>query len=433
MSGFAIRATGLGKRYDVTLGPAGMPGVAGYRTLREGLSRLARAPLALLGRRGPAPEGFWALREASFEVPVGQAVGIIGRNGAGKSTLLKVLSRVTRPSAGEVELRGRVGSLLEVGTGFHPELTGRENIALNAAVLGMTAAELRERFDAIVEFSEVARFLDVPVKRYSSGMYIRLAFGVAAHLQPELLLIDEVLAVGDAAFQRKCLGKMDEKLREGRTVLFVSHNMAALERLCTRAIWIDGGRIVQDGPVGQVVDAYLKTSFTPATERRWDEPSSAPGGEELRLLRASIAPLGGTPRDPISIRTPFVIEIEYANLKPGAAITPNVELSTERGEVVFRSAPIHEPHWQGRPMPAGRYRSRCQVPGDLLNDGSHHVRVIFRQNEGLVVAEVENALTLDVREDVSMRGACNGRWPGAVRPALPWSTELLDEQLPRGS
>jgi lipopolysaccharide transport system ATP-binding protein len=424
----AIRAEGIGKRFHVKLGKQGMPGMGGYRTLRDGIVSAIKAPLRMFGGGGgvDAESGFWALRDISFEVAEGEAVGLIGRNGAGKSTLLKVLGRISRPSTGTASLHGRVGSLLEVGTSFHPELTGRENIFLNGAILGMSREEVRGKFDEIVDFSEVERFLDVPVKRYSSGMFIRLAFGVAAHLEPEVLLIDEVLAVGDAAFQKKCLGRMGESTTEGRTVLFVSHNMAALERLCSRAIWIDGGEVVRDGPAGDVVAEYLRTSFTPATEHVWDTVEEAPGSDDVRIRRAEVRPVGGTPSDPLSIRSEMQFTIEYWNLKPGAALSVHIELLTERGETVFRSSPIHEPNWHGKPFPEGLYRSTCVMPGDLLNDGTHVVRVGFRQDEGLTIAEVDDLLVLEVRDDVSMRGACNGHWPGAVRPALSWSTERLD-------
>ena len=260
-----IRAEGLGKRYE--LGHAAER--ERYVALRDVLMRgahgvLRRTADMLRGRAvipGDTVEEFWALRDVSFEVKRGEVLGIIGRNGAGKSTLLKILSRITEPSEGRVTIKGRVASLLEVGTGFHPELTGRENIFLNGAILGMTRAEIRRKFDEIVAFAEIERFLDTPVKRYSSGMYVRLAFAVAAHLEPEILVVDEVLAVGDAEFQNKCLGKMDEVAREdGRTVLFVSHNMGTLTSVCASAILLEGGRIREIGAAGKIVESYLNSS-----------------------------------------------------------------------------------------------------------------------------------------------------------------------------
>ncbi len=258
----AIRVRGLGKRYRLDrAAPAGGDRF-GYRTLRDDLVRLAAAPLRRLrGRAGAASEDFWALDGVDFEVEPGEVVGVVGRNGAGKSTLLKILSRITKPTTGQVALRGRVGSLLEVGTGFHPELTGRENIFLNGAILGMTRREIARQFDEIVAFAEVEKFLDTPVKRYSSGMYVRLAFAVAAHLEPEILIVDEVLAVGDMAFQRKCMGRMGEVGRGGTTILFVSHNMPAVESLCTRAILLDGGRVALDGDVPGVIAQYRRLAM----------------------------------------------------------------------------------------------------------------------------------------------------------------------------
>ncbi|KAB8144398.1 ABC transporter ATP-binding protein [Chloroflexia bacterium SDU3-3] len=273
-----ISIEGLGKQYRV--GGAGPR----YRTLRDTLADMVRAPL----RRGGEEGQFWALRDLSFQIGRGEVVGIIGRNGAGKSTLLKILSRITGPTVGRIRLRGRVGTLLEVGTGFHPELSGRENIFLNGAILGMHRSEIARKFDEIVEFAEVERFIDTPVKHYSSGMYLRLAFAVAAHLEPEILIVDEVLAVGDATFQKKCLGKMGDVARAGRTVLFVSHNMGAIRGLCQRAIWLDRGGVVADGPVFEVVDRYLQTSFDPALVRIDLRETPRTGGMGRRMKLSGI-------------------------------------------------------------------------------------------------------------------------------------------------
>jgi lipopolysaccharide transport system ATP-binding protein len=268
----AIRVSRLGKKYRLG-GPQ-----ESYHTLRDAIVSSVKAPLKAF-HRSPLNEGFWALKDLSFDVEQGEVVGIIGRNGAGKSTLLKILSRITTPTEGTVELHGRVGSLLEVGTGFHPEMTGRENIFLNGSILGMKRVEIEEKFDAIVKFSEIEKFLDTPVKRYSSGMYVRLAFAVAAHLEPEILVVDEVLAVGDAAFQKKCLGKMGEVAQEGRTVLFVSHNMTAIKALCERCILLEEGRIRFDGEASGAVDQYLnklsiETGEVPLSDKRRDQPVS---------------------------------------------------------------------------------------------------------------------------------------------------------------
>lgn len=270
MSKVSIRVENLSKHYR--LGPH-----EPYKALREVLPGLLRLPARRLARRAQPEDGppdqngsrLWALRDVSFEVNRGEVVGIIGRNGAGKSTLLKILSRITSPARGCATLYGRVGSLLEVGTGFHPELSGRENIYLNGAILGMRRAEIDRKFDEIVAFSEVEKFLDTPVKRYSSGMYVRLAFAVAAHLEPEILIVDEVLAVGDAAFQKKCMGKMDDVAQEGRTILFVSHNMNAIQRLCSRSLLLEQGRLVKDGPTSEIIGQYLAEGASAAPPESW--------------------------------------------------------------------------------------------------------------------------------------------------------------------
>jgi len=247
----AIRVSHLSKQYKLS-GPQ-----EPYHTLRDAIGNSFKVPLKIFHKE-PSVEGFWALKDVSFDVEQGEVVGIIGRNGAGKSTLLKILSRITTPSEGTVELHGRVGSLLEVGTGFHPELTGRENIYLSGSILGMKRCEIDAKLDDIVKFSEIEKFLDTPVKRYSSGMYVRLAFAVAAHLEPEILLVDEVLAVGDAAFQKKCLGKMDDIAKEGRTVLFVSHNMVAVQQLCNQGIVLDHGKIDFIGDISGAIYHYVQ-------------------------------------------------------------------------------------------------------------------------------------------------------------------------------
>jgi len=288
MADFAIRAVGLSKQYRI--GQL----LRRHDTLRDQISSAAKALVHGDLKRTP-PEMIWALEDVSFEIDQGEIVGIIGRNGAGKTTLLRLLSRISEPTAGYADVRGRLRSLLEVGTGFHGELTGRENIYLNGAILGMRRTEVNRKFDEIVEFSGVEKFLDTPVKRYSSGMYVRLAFAVAAHLEPEILIVDEVLAVGDAAFQKRCLGKMETIGRSGRTVVFVSHSMPTVTRLCSRAILLDGGHVVADGPTESIVARYLQADLGTTARREWPEPGSRPGDDVARLRSVTVVGADGQP------------------------------------------------------------------------------------------------------------------------------------------
>ncbi len=433
MSDLAIQVEGLGKRYRLS---AQQP----YKVLREALSDAAKNSFRLLTaqigsssggteERFTAPENhIWALKGVSFSVRAGEVVGIIGGNGAGKSTLLKILSRITEPTTGRVELHGRLGSLLEVGTGFHPELTGRENIFLNGAILGMQRREIARKFDDIVEFAEIERFLDTPVKRYSSGMYTRLAFAVAAHLDPEILLIDEVLAVGDADFQKKCLGKMGAAAHQGRTVLFVSHNMVAIQGLCRRVIWIHKGEIIADGPSSAIITRYLQTSFSELTEQSWGDATTAPGdGEYLWFHRVCARPLAGSPEDPMTIRTPIVLEFEYWSLRSEAYLTLSLELFNEQGILVFAASPTRDPGWYEAPNPPGLYRDRCLIPGDLLNDGTYRVVLYVSKGEGIGLLREEDILVFEVRDDPDRRGGWYGEWGGTVRPILDWTTERVTE------
>jgi lipopolysaccharide transport system ATP-binding protein len=423
-----IRAEGLGKCYE--LGRTLRKG----RTLREALAEHAAAAVRGAGRvlgRGPAPRDageFWALRDVSFEIVRGEAVALIGGNGAGKSTLLKMLTRVTAPTTGRAEIRGRVGSLLEVGTGFHPDLSGRENVFLNGAILGMSRGEVTRKFDEIVAFAEVERFIDVPVKRYSSGMYLRLAFAVAAHLEPEILLVDEVLAVGDAAFQRKCLGKMEDVSAHGRTVVFVSHNMAAVQSLCHRALWLRDGRLVADGPAKRIVTQYLQAGQVDRVQQSWPDPATAPGNARVRLHRAAVRPRdphGDSSADAITTRTSFRLEFEYWNLQPDARLNLSLHVYNEQGAIVFNAVPSPDSGWRGRPFPVGLFRDVCEVPGDLMNDGAYRVELLVVQDEANVIFKLDGVLTFQVLDDPEQRGAWFGRWVGAVRPRLPWSTQMV--------
>lgn len=419
-----VRATNLGKQYSIGMREAA------YDTLRESIVEAVRAPLRRLrggnGKRNV--DTIWALKDASFEVEPGEVVGIIGRNGAGKSTLLKVLSRITEPTTGRAELYGRVASLLEVGTGFHPELTGRENIYLNGAILGMKKTEIDSKFDQIVEFSELERFLDTPVKRYSSGMYMRLAFAVASHLEPEILVVDEVLAVGDAQFQKKCLGKMSDVATEGRTVLFVSHNMVAIQSLCKRALWLERGEIVEDGVAGAVVSNYLNHSFGngASLEEVWPDIETAPGNNSVRLHRVQVRPKDGASSEHLTTKTPFSIEVEYWNLRPEAKLHITLHLYTEHEVIAFTTGSgSGDREWSGRPMPVGLFRSICHMPGDLFNVGRHRFKVLVIKDLSSVLYQHESAVTFEILDLEEREISTYGREPGVVKPALKWKTEQI--------
>ncbi|HVF45555.1 MAG TPA: ABC transporter ATP-binding protein [Pyrinomonadaceae bacterium] len=426
MTDTMIRAEGLGKRYELGVAQAA------YSTLRESLTESLRAPLrAVLGGRGRRErETVWALRDVGFEVARGEVVALVGGNGAGKSTLLKILSRITEPTEGRAALFGRVGSLLEVGTGFHPELTGRENIHLSGAILGMSREEIRDKFDEIVEFAEVEKFIDTPVKRYSSGMYMRLAFAVAAHLEPEILLVDEVLAVGDAAFQKKCLGKMSEVAHRGRTVLFVSHNMTAVSQLCPRTIMLKGGRVERDGRTSEVVAEYLRSGG--GGEVRWDDPSLAPGNERVRL-RAVRTVSKGEPAADVDIDQEVRVEVEFWSYVPGARnLCVNIYLLDGLGHTVLSTANtpnanLVEDDWYGRPHEPGLWRAVCTLPANFLNEGLYYISV-YVVTLGPIALEVNapQLLSFNVFDTGVMREAGGGSdWAGVIRVKLPWRTELV--------
>jgi len=428
MSGIAVRAEKLGKKYHIC-GKA-----AGYRTLRETVAETFTAPFRragsfLSGERHKAcrSKEIWALRDVSFEIREGEIVGIIGRNGAGKSTLLKVLSRITAPTVGYGEIRGRIGSLLEVGTGFHPELTGRENIYLNGAILGMRRVEINRKFDEIVAFAEVDTFIDTPVKYYSSGMYLRLAFAVAAHLEPEILLVDEVLAVGDARFQKRCLNKMHEVGKQGRTVLFVSHNMPAITRLCERTILLDEGGVLADGPSARVVSTYLNTGHGTMAEREWSDPSKAPSGDVARLRAVRIRAEDGQIIDALDIRRPFGVEMEYEVFRAGFVLLPNFHFINEDGVEVFALIDL-DPDWRRRPRPAGRYVSTVHLPGNILAEGTLFVRAnVCTLDPQIIQFDVPEAVAFQVIDSLdgdSARGDFAGTFPGVVRPLAKWTTEF---------
>jgi lipopolysaccharide transport system ATP-binding protein len=365
----------------------------------------------------------------SFEVERGETVGIIGPNGAGKSTLLKILSRITEPTAGRVEIRGRVASLLEVGTGFHPELTGRENVYLSGTFLGMRKSEIDFQLDAIIDFSGLAKFADTPVKHYSSGMYVRLAFAVAAHLDPDILIVDEVLAVGDAAFQRKCLSKMEDVRQHGRTVLFVSHNMPAITRLCQRAILVAGGAIQQDGPAAEVTSSYLLTSLRSSAERAWPDPASAPGDDVVRLRSIRVKTSGGSTAEAADIREPVGIEMVYDVLKPGYCLVPKYEILNESGLCLFSTLGL-EAEWRTRTRAMGRLVSTAWIPGNYLAEGMLLVSAaVFSPDPFKPHFSARDLVAFQVVDSLhgqSARGGWEGAIPGVVRPLLEWETTTVE-------
>jgi lipopolysaccharide transport system ATP-binding protein len=414
----AIQAQGVSKRYR--LGEF----QAAYGTLRESLVHAGRL---LTGKEHKLKtQELWALDDVSFEVEEGEVLGVIGRNGAGKSTLLKVLTRITNPTRGRVEIRGRVGSLLEVGTGFHPELTGRENIYLNGAILGMKRREIQQKLPDMIEFSGVESFLDTPVKRYSSGMYVRLAFSVAAHLEPEILLVDEVLAVGDAEFQRRCLGRMEDFGANGRTVLFVSHNMQAVAQLCDRAILMENGRIARDGPSADVVAHYLQTSAGVGSRRTWDDLESAPGDDVVRLRSVRIVDRDGETVDYVDVREPVGVELAFHVLREGTAVVPKLKL-VAAGRIAFNAMDV-DPRWS-EPTSPGEYVATAWIPGNYLNEGLMSIDAAVcsirspKLHHHVSVHEAVSFHVQDPAEGDSARGTFTGQWRGVVRPLLDWTVD----------
>ncbi len=429
MSDIAIKVRGLGKKYHIG---EKLP----HRSLTESIKTAARLPWEMAksmfaGKAVDKREEFWALKDVSFDVKQGEVLGIIGRNGAGKSTLLKILSRITTPTEGEVEMFGRVGCLLEVGTGFHPELTGRENVFLNGSLLGMSNVEIKKRFDEIVDFSGVERFLDTPVKFYSSGMYTRLAFSVAAHLEPEILILDEVLAVGDAEFQKKCLGKMDDIAKAGRTIIFVSHNMASIANLCQRAILLNAGKTVIDGNTTTAIQHYLSATSSTGGEMIWRDIDKAPGNDLVRLHSVRIfqdGQIGATAE--IDIAKDLIIQIEYWCLKEGLCLYPAIWLRDQLGAPLLASGNAHsmsigKDMWYGKPYPKGLFKSSCRIPGNFFNEGTYSVTAIV----GILPTQTQiledYLLSFTVHDTGEMRKEYSGGWLGTIRPKLAWNTENI--------
>jgi lipopolysaccharide transport system ATP-binding protein len=402
MGSFAVRAEHLGKRYR--LGRV----ESGYRQVGRLMRRESRSWM-------------WALDDLSFEIEEGVSTAVIGRNGAGKSTLLKVLSRITEPTTGYADVAGRLAALLEVGTGFHPELTGRENIYFNGAILGMRRQEIARKFDEIVAFSGIEAHIDTPVKWYSSGMYVRLGFAVAAHLEPEILVVDEVLAVGDAEFQKRCLARMNDVAHEGRTVLFVSHNMQAIRRLCERAILLEGGKLVKDGDVAEVTQYYL-SSIDSADDglRRWSDPHSRPGDEQCRILEMRVTD-----------DTDVTVEFELEQVDP--AFTVGIDLLTGDGVLLFTSYQRDMEDESLPPFAVGRNAFRCRIPAGLLNGGRYMLNLRASFHNRRFIAFEESVLQFDVVVDHGESVFLNAQArAGVILPTLEWTAvPAASDSLPR--
>jgi lipopolysaccharide transport system ATP-binding protein len=427
MNNIAIEVQNLAKKYVIGLQQSQGDG------LRHAMERSLRAPVAWLRSKGPGgglkQEDFWALNDISVRIHAGEVVGIIGRNGAGKSTLLKILSRITEPTRGRISLRGRVASLLEVGTGFHAELTGRENVFLNGAILGMNRVEIRQKFDEIVAFSGVEKFIDTPVKRYSSGMYVRLAFAVAAHLEPEILIVDEVLAVGDAEFQKKCLDKMDDVRQTGRTILFVSHNMQAITRLCTRCLLLENGKLRMDGNPERVAGAYLGSGRGTNAVREWPDLTNAPGDDVIRARAVRVRAETGEISETFDIRQPIAVELEYDVLKPGYIFHPHFSLRNEAGVILFVAQDV-DPEWRGRARQPGRYISTGWIPGNFLAEGALNLcATIMTLKPENIRADMADAVLFQVVDCLTADDTARGDYPrpvpGVMRPILRWTTEYM--------
>jgi len=422
----AIRVQGLGKRFR--LGE-----YEPYGTLRDTIARGATSAARRMRGRAPSENGkrgkhVWAVKDVSFDIEEGEVVGLIGRNGAGKTTLLKLLSGITEPTEGRAEVRGLLSSLLEVGTGFHPELTGRENVQLNGAILGMRRAEIRRKFDEIVSFAGVEEFIDTPIKRYSTGMQVRLAFSVAAHLESDILLVDEVLAVGDLEFQRKCMGRMEEASSMGRTVLFVSHSVASIMRLCPRVILLDKGGIVRDGAAGDVVKTYLDSGLGTTASREWT-PDTAPGDEVARIKSVRVLDENGDAAEELDIHRPIDIEVTYWQYTDTTGTSPSVTLkfTNDAGAVMFASTDMVRSDWYANPRGPGEYRSVCRIPGNLLSEGQVFVELIFASTNPAAIHWMESDVVAfqvnDATTGEGVRGPLVFDWPGIVRPMLDWTIE----------
>ncbi|MDR1877404.1 MAG: ABC transporter ATP-binding protein [Flavobacteriaceae bacterium] len=421
MSEIVIKAENISKLYRL--------GEVGTGTLHQDIKRwwwktMGKGdPFAKIGESNDRSvkgnsEYVWSLKDINFEIQQGDAVGIIGKNGAGKSTLLKILSKTTSPTTGKIGIKGRIASLLEVGTGFHPELTGRENVFLNGAILGMTKQEIRKKFDNIVDFSGCERYIDTPVKRYSSGMYVRLAFAVAAHLESEILIVDEVLAVGDAEFQKKCLGKMGDVTKgEGRTVLFVSHNIAAIKRLCTRGIVLQYGMVSYLGEALDSVEYYQKSSEISSSFEHKGNIEEAPGNQNIRILRFVTSPIVG---NHLTISSGVEFELEFYNNKPNINLNATFELKSSDEIVVFHTGELITTNKDSK---QGIYKVKGSIPPNLLNAGVYKFKLIFGENQRYALYIQDEVIQFEILNEAI--GSNSGLLPGVIRPDLNFSNEFI--------
>jgi len=427
-----IEVKNLGKKYNINHQQGR------YIALRDVLAGIFKNPFQFLKKKTKqiagiqTTEEYWALKDINFTVNKGEVIGIIGRNGAGKSTLLKILSQITPPTTGEIKIKGRVGSLLEVGTGFHPELTGRENIMLNGAILGMTYKEIAKKFDQIVEFAGIDKFLDTPVKYYSSGMYVRLAFSVAAHMEPDILIIDEVLAVGDAEFQKKCLGKMDEiSKKDGKTILFVSHNIEAITRICQRTILLDKGMVMKDGQSQEVANIYLHSEIGITNSKSWPDINKAPGDNIVRLCAVKVKQKNHI-TDKIEIQLPVEIEMEYEVMESGHILSPNYHFYNEENVCVFVAGDNRKNNNKNN-YKKGRHISTAKIPGNLLSEGRLSVGVAISTYNPILVHFYEQGVVsfnvIDNFDGTSARGDYYGIMPGIVRPILQWTNKTISDNI----
>ena len=428
MSEFAVRTRNLGKMYY--LGSLAEQTHSGYDILGFDLPMRRLWPILFNDRSldPKNPNAFWALRDLDLEVQKGELVGVVGRNGSGKSTLLKILARVTEPTTGFADVVGQVGSLLEVGTGFHPELTGRQNVYLNGSIMGMTSEQIARRFDEIIAFAEVEKFIDTPVKHYSSGMYMRLAFSVAAHLDSDILIVDEVLAVGDFQFQKKCLSRIENEVKSGKTVLFVSHNTNMIMQICSRCILFENGRLVEDGLPQPIIESYL-SRYVPLLTWRNDcqsDPQFSSPGRFFWLREVKLVDIEGNNQSHFDVKEPIVVQIEWAVLIEEFTLDVHINLRHETGVTVLTSMDNLDSPWHNRIAPVGIYRVQCVIPAHFLNDGVFMLDVVIsakeRSSEYMSCVDAATFRVVDDMKNEGVRGDWDRPWPSSIlRPRIAWN------------